>query len=613
MCGLAAIMRRAGDASADVERIHRALAALSHRGPDGMGVERVGPVTLGMKRLAIVGLANGRQPLSNQSGGIVAVVNGEFYDHEAIRARLKAQGHVFHTESDSEVLIHLYEQYDLQALEHLRGEFAFVLWDSGRQRLLAGRDRFGIKPLCYTESQDGLRFASEAKGLLAMGHPAAWDHGAMAAALTHQYLRPDQTYFAGIKAVPPATVMIVEGGQCRQHQYWRPIFSEEPAPKDAVEQIRHVWEESTRLRLRADAPIACALSAGLDSSSIAIQTARLLGRPVDCFTVSFDADGYDEVSQVRRDLDTLPETLNSHVVPVTRRQLATELPAAIRQSEGLAINGQLVGKYLLNQAIRKAGYKVVLAGEGADETFHGYAHLQADYARWRGLATEVDFPLQRGIMLPDAQTASNARQSLPTFLQAKFATGQRIQQLLHPDWKLDPAAEWRLTSQSVMREDLTPPREAAWLWTRLALASYILRTLGDGMEMGHSVEARLPYLDHKLFDLAAALPTDCFYQQGHSKSILREALSGLMPDTMRLRPKHPFIAPPLLGSGDPVAWEFVHDTLSSQTARDLPFFSSTSMQKWLERLPKAPDEAAATDSALMTLLSITLLAQSYRL
>jgi len=600
MCGIVGILSSKHDSLRP--RLDDALSVMRHRGPDDSGTW-LGPesgIGLGSVRLAVMGLEDGRQPVSNESGDIRAVVNGEFYGFEGLRAGLEARGHCFATGSDSELVVHLYEEHGLDCIKYLRGEFAFLLWDDTKRRLIATRDRFGIKPLHVVHQQGEWLFASEVKALIAAGVVARWDERAFLHSLAHQYLQPGETLFAGVRQITPAHMLVIEAGESREICYWRPSF--EPDTAITAHDVRSLLEESVRLRMRSDVPVACTLSGGLDSSAVAAMSGVR-----DCFCVRFDAPGYDEGPEV---LEDAADDLRIHEVHVTRTDLVTHLEAAVRKSEGLAINGQLVGKYLLSRAIRDAGFKVVLAGEGADEAFLGYSHLQEDHTH-----RPAAFDLQRGILLPAIGESSwydtpPWLERLPTFLRAKLATGRHFANLTRETFDSQILLDGTLAGLGQIGGPFV--RQSAWLWTRLAMSGYILRTLGDGAEMAHSVEARLPFLDHVLFEMAARIPADLLIRGDDSKVLLRQALSGILPEKIRTRPKHPFLSPPL--ETDPVVREFIRDTLHSEACRSLPLLDHGCVIAWIEKLDSLSQSARARlDPVLMTLLTATLLQKTYRM
>jgi asparagine synthase (glutamine-hydrolysing) len=347
-----------------------------------------GTVILGHRRLALVDRAGGGQPIASEDGAVVAVVNGELYDdRDTLRKRLELRGHRFATCSDSELLVHLFEEDGPEGVAELRGEFAFALWDRRDGALWLGRDPFGVKPLHYARIRNGVVAASEAKALFAFGVPAAWDGAAFLHAIHHQYLPPRRSLFAGVETVSPGTLVRIDrNGRVEERRYFAlPLLSEEDtSPATTFEEraslLRESLAASVRLRLRGEHDVAFALSGGLDSAAVvALARPHLGARRPACFGVVFDRAPYDERDAMRvtaRHLD-----VDLHEVEVDEASLLELLPASVRAAEGLASNGQLPAKLALARAIRAAGFPVVLTGEGADEALLGYAHLRAEASR----------------------------------------------------------------------------------------------------------------------------------------------------------------------------------------------------------------------------------------
>jgi len=623
-----------------------ALVSLSHRGPDGSGEALLdgGSVYLGHTRLAIIAPEDGRQPLESEDGAIHAVVNGEIYGFETQRRDLEARGHHFRTRSDSEVVVHHYEERGLPFVDDLRGELAFVLWDGHQRRLVAGRDRFGVKPLCFAEHGGGLYLASEAKALFALGVPAAWDEEAFLHAAVHQYLPADRTLFAGVRQVPPGHFLVAEQDRSpRLVKYWDLDLQTREAetrthgrPEDAVASVRAALEDTVRARLRSDVPVAFALSGGLDSATLAGLGARHASGAIHTFGVTFDHALYDEEEAALAAAAHVGAV--HHRVHVSQDDLIDALPDAVAHGEGLAINGQLPAKLLLARAVRDAGFSVILTGEGADELFYGYPHLAEDLAstlppdearRIRArLAANHD--ASRGVMLPREADEGDlggllapiaARLgSVPTFLRAKVGFGQRFTTLLDGD------ASARLMARpplGALVDGLDvegqlrgrhPVAQSAYLWTRLALAGYILRTLGDGTEMAASIEGRPPFLDHRLHAVSRELPIGLKIRGGVEKHVLREVARGVVPESTRRKPKHPFLAPPLALHATPRARSLVRDVLGSDAIRDVPFVDRHRVSAFLDDLDGASAaERSAAEPILFTLLTACLLARRFSL
>lgn len=611
MCGIVAI-HAPGDSWTPAQ-LESATAAIAHRGPDEHGVwmdQRAG-IGLGHRRLSVVGVEDGSQPLSSEDGSVRAVVNGEFYGYANIRDMLVGKGHVFATRSDSEILVHLYEEYGLFLFRFLRGEFAFILWDGVRDHVVAARDRFGIKPLNYARMGNGLGFASETKALFAMGLRPCWSATSVRHVMSHQYLPPEATMFDGVRQVPPGYCLVSKRGQTENSPYWVVPSRSDAGHVGDAEHVRELLQDAVRVRLEADMAPAFALSGGVDSAAVVALAASATNRRMDCFAVRFEGPGYDEGADAGKAADATCARLIE--VPVRQEDLVEHLEAAVRQAESPAINGQLVGKYLLSRAIRDHGFKSALSGEGADEAFLGYAHLHRDYLQAKGLPALASPAAEVGIMLPSAGVQSE----LPSFLAAKLSFSEvsgplcrgplpgreSLSDALRQVRDLNRAHDWRpgvgLTSL---------------YWGRLALSGYILKVLGDGMEMAHSVEGRLPFLDHALFEYVSNCRTDAMLSRTRTKVLLRESLRGVIPDALRLRPKHPFIAPPLVRGANHRVATYVRDMVRDGSLSDIPLLDRDRVIAWVDGLFASPDSYQPQyEPVLMLILSLVCLQRSYRM
>lgn len=631
MCGIIGIYNSKAPVTRDT--LKRGADALAHRGPDGDGFWLADNAKTGLahRRLSIIDLAGGAQPLLNETGDVIAVVNGEFYGHDTIRRDLTARGHVVKTRSDSEILLHLYEEYGADCLTHLRGEFAFILLDTRRNRLFAARDRFGIKPLCYTVLPDQtLTLASEAKALFAMGAAAAWDHDSFHTSAAMQYTLPGKTLFKNIAQLPPGHMLIAENGNITTARYWDMDFlPEDQARTDeaaATQEIAAQLTDAVKTRLTADVPVCFHLSGGLDSSAILGLATYMAQKPLDAFTVRFDHDGYDEFDFARETATQLGARL--HPVHVTQDDLIYGMADAVYHGEGLAINGHLAAKYLLNKAIRNAGFKVALSGEGSDEIFAGYPHMREDLLRFESAndaaataqqnlyATNMasaGVQLAHGAGLPtDAVTAALGH--TPSFLAAKATLGLRVTALLQQPAKTDAYAGFMAAIDITQLQNRHPVHQAAYLWSKTALAGYILRTLGDGMEMAQSIEGRLPFLDHHLFESVRRLPVGMKIKNGVEKHILREAVKPVITQTIYQRQKHPFMAPPVSVFANDKLMTYVADTLASASFKSMPFFDAKKAQALLTQLPGMPArDRTAFEPVLMMMLTSHILHQHFGL
>jgi asparagine synthase (glutamine-hydrolysing) len=530
MCGVF------GAAGRDVpERaLERVFRTLEHRGPDGRGLysDPSAQVVLAHTRLAVIDLETGAQPLESEDGTIVLSANGEIYDFERIRSSLEAKGHRFRTKSDSEVIIHLYREFGLSCFEQLRGEFAFLLYDKTRRLLIAARDRFGIKPLYVSRVDKGFVFASEMKAIFASGlveprlNLFAFDP------LADHDSRNVQLPFEGIEHVPPASYLAIDLDTFEPQLvcYWSaeiPAVAAQPIDNIRVEDtVAHgrtalrELEDAVRLRLRADVPVGLYLSGGIDSAFVAALMKRNLNSKPHSFSISFEGSSRNEQDFARRAAEFIGT--EHHELVVTRDMLWDNLKQSLWFSELPFVTLAPVGKFLLSKEARKH-VTVVLTGEGADEVFLGYRRY-----------------FERAVRESRAG-GSKARARSNQLRRLKLGAASRTfsSLIFHRAHRGRIRGE---RAKSVRRGTISGPLINAVQEARLAsMPLDILCYLGDREEMAHSLEARLPFLDHKLYDAAKWIPVDYKLCGGVEKAVLRRAASGILPDDIRLRPKSGFM------------------------------------------------------------------------
>jgi asparagine synthase (glutamine-hydrolysing) len=589
------------------------MASLHHRGPDGHAfwMSTDCRAALGHTRLSIIDLSTGDQPISNEDGTIHIVVNGEFYDFERTRAQLESRGHRFRTKSDSEIALHLYEDLGPECLHHLRGEYAFVIWDDRNQRLIAGRDRFGVKPLFYAEHNGALYLASEVKALFAMGVPAEWSSESVYAG---GFILPgDRTLFKGVHNVPPGHFLRATREAHRVHQYWDVDYprgdsaTEKMSDAEYIAGFREVLEESVKTRLRADVPVGCYLSGGIDSCAVLGLASRHHDGPVRAYTLTFDHAQYDESSIAQEMAKHVGATYQP--IPMKQSDLADNFRAAVIQSEIPFINGHTVAKYMLSGAVRESGYKVVLTGEGSDEILAGYPHFRRDmllYHRAGQDPEEADRLLKqlnesnqvsRGLLLPEGDSdigemCTSLLGQAPSWLEAMGGTAHRMRSLLRDDF-LQPHAGSDaignlLSSIDVERrlKGRNAVHTALYLWAKTILPHYILSNLGDRMEMAHSVEGRVPFMDHNVAEYLQRVPVSMKIRGMTEKYILREAVKDVITDTVYKRQKHPFLSPPATLNPEQPLNILMQDTLRSSKAADVPFLDHDKLVAALDEVAK---------------------------
>ncbi len=627
MCGIAAMLSQT-QVSADA--MGKATKSLRHRGPDG---ERhwISPdrrIALGHTRLSIIDLTTGDQPIANEDETLRVVVNGEFYDYESIQKELEDRGHRLRTRSDSEIVLHLYEEAGVQCLHRLRGEFAFVLWDGVNRTLFAARDRFGIKPLFYAVHNDTLYLASEVKALFAAGVPARWDGESI---YNSGGCDGDQrrTPFEGIFQVPPAHYLIASGKNVQLKQYWDfnyPKVADAGAPRsdaEYVEEFRNGLDEAVRIRLRSDVPVGCYLSGGVDSCAVLGLAARHHHGRIRAFSLAFDRPEYNESEAAKE----MAEKAGADFVPIPIQHddLADRFADSVFQSEAICVNAHGVAKFLLSRAVRDAGYKVVLTGEGADEVLGGYLHFRRDMAVHHPVGQHVKTSAQ----CPGRDGNGNGRTLeavkrhlgfAPAWMETSSALSAKLHMVLDDGYVQESCG--RESSGSVFNDidvpgqlsGRDPLHQSLYLWAKTRLPNYILTLLGDRMEMAHSVEGRVPFLDHHLVELIRSQPVNQKIRGGTEKFVLRESVRDIITETVHRKHKHPFLTPPATLDAKGRFSVLLQDTLRGPTLSSMQFFDQKKVVNLLDSLQTMDDTSrVANDQVLMMVLSACVLQDRFGL
>jgi asparagine synthase (glutamine-hydrolysing) len=612
MCGIAGVMnRRESLLPPELDQLSAMAGALSHRGPDEFGVYRDGRAGLAHARLSIIDLATGQQPLSNERGTLWITFNGEIFNYLELRSDLIARGHQFKTRSDTEVIVHAYEEWGAAGFARLNGQWAVGLWDSERAELVLARDPFGVRPLYVAEHAGRLSFASEVKALFAADPslPRRLDAGGLDQLFTFWSPVAPRTVFEGIEEVEPGTVRIYSRNGVARHRSYCPAFPVDETAgfpgslDDAVEEVRSALTEATSLRmLRADVPVGSYLSGGLDSSLIAALGLRAKGTNFSTFSLRFEDAEYDETLYQR----TMAERLGSdhHEVMVSRGDIARVFPDVILHTERPVLRTAPAPLYLLSKLVHDAGIKVVLTGEGADEMFAGYDLFREAKVRrfwaaqpaseWRPRLLERLYPyLERS---PVAQRAV-ARQFFGRGLDRwrdpgfghdpRWSSTSALKRLFSSDFRE------RIGATEARRELLAQlPSEFA-RWTPLAqdqylevhtlLSGYLLSAQGDRMLMAHSVEGRFPFLDRRVVALAESLPPAYKLKVLDEKHVLKRAAAGLVPASIVERPKQPYRAPDALSFASAEAQEWVAEVAGPAAVRDAGCFEPAAVAQLLAK------------------------------
>ncbi|HEY9705735.1 MAG TPA: asparagine synthase (glutamine-hydrolyzing), partial [Allocoleopsis sp.] len=530
-----------------------------------------------------------------------------------------------------ELILFLYQEYGLDFIAQLRGEFSFVLYDAKKQHLIGVRDRFAIKPFCYHLTNNGdLYVASEAKAIFATGIIPQWNNYALYHSFCFQYTPQNETLFQSIYQLPAGHLLIYDGNELIIKRYWDLDFSQDNMPEKEIDESSLIQmldeqiKEAIALRLRADnLPICCHLSGGIDSASIAAIGSQINGKPLPCFSVSFTHNLYDETAIAAR----LAKHIGAEFYPilVDAEDIIEVLEKAVYYSESLAINNHLAAKYILNREIKKAGFKIALTGEGSDELFLGYTHFRQDLQSQSTQELFNNNLVATGIHISNETTLSldNIQKELgfiPSFMKAKSAMGYKLQQLLNDDFKQmfnsDNIYAHILSNLDVKNQIMGTHQiyQSAYLWIKFPLGGYILKTLADGCEMANGIEGRVPFLDHILFDFAKQIPLNFKIHQGVEKYILRETVKKYVTPEIYQRAKHPFMSPPLSMHKNQKGLTFINDCLRSNDFKNLPFFNSTKVALYLDNMTNQTiGEQIASEPVIMMMLTTFLLSQQYNL
>lgn len=557
MCGLSGVLNLDGT-SVSPDVLDAMNAALVHRGPDQGRALALGVCGLASRRLAVLDLsAAAALPMQSADGAITVAYNGEIYNHLELRPALEKRGHLFRTTSDVETLIALYREHGPRCVEHLRGMFAFALWDAARRRLVLARDRLGKKPLYFYRDARRLVFASEVKALLRHPDvPRRFARAQLPLLLAYGYVPAPQTAFEGIEMLPPGTLLVVEDGAVRHEPYWSPppAAPADPAARleDWIEPLRAALDEAVRLRLISDVPLGAFLSGGLDSSLIVALMARHLSEPVKTFAIGFSGEtSFDETQYARRVATLLGTEHHEFVVEPDAIAL---LPFLVWHHDQPFGDSSAIPTYLVSHHTRQH-VTVALSGDGGDELFAGYerffaANLVARYRRLPGgLRSAIAWAADR---LPEATSYRGPAQRIRRFVGgAALAPGAAYFSFVR---LFDDAQIAALLGGAPDPDPTTHflarvPGDARDLTARLLDANLItylpddLLIKADRASMAASLEARAPFLDHRLVELAAAIPSNLKLRGATTKAILKEAARGLLPDAIIDRPKHGFGVP----------------------------------------------------------------------
>ena len=634
MCGITGVLNLNNDQIIQQEALGQMLAMIRHRGPDGFGIYIDDHVGLGSARLSIIDISGGDQPISNEDGSLWIVFNGEIFNYVELRPPLEARGHRFSTQTDTEVILHLYEDYGPDCLKYLNGQFAMAIWDTKQRSLLLARDRMGIRPLFYTQHKGQLLFASEIKSILAYSRESPQiDPVAMEEIFTFWSTLSPRTIFKNIYDVPPAHYLLVKDGLFHLRPYWELDFSPPVSPlsseQEYLDQFEDLLVDSTRIRLRADVPVGAYLSGGLDSSTTAAIVRNYTGNQLDTFSISFSDLEFDESlfqQRMARFLGT-----QHQVVFTEHADIGRIFPEVIWHTETPILRTAPAPMFFLSELVRKNNYKVVLTGEGADEFLAGYdifkeAKIRRFWARQKDSSCR---PLLIQRLYPDISALPNKS----TFLASFF--GEGLDEVGMPNYS--HAIRWRTTRRALrffsedLRQELDaqsisvtnsvpypdnfmswhPLSRAQWLEVTIFLSQYLLSSQGDRPAMAHSVEGRYPFLDYRVVEFCNRLPSHLKLLGLMEKFLLKKLARKWLPTEIWQRRKRPYRAPIYRSFFNPQTPDWVGEMLSPQTLRQSGLFKPEAVNQMVGKLKAGKPLGETDDMALAGILSSQLVYQQF--
>jgi asparagine synthase (glutamine-hydrolysing) len=633
MCGIAGIIK--SDASRpDPERLQAMIAALSHRGPDETGLYCKGPAGLAHARLSIIDLAGGKQPMSISDGDLWITFNGEIFNYVELREELIRKGHKFATRSDTEVILHLYQEKGESCVEQLNGQWAFAIWDATRQKLFLSRDRYGVRPLFYTRTPGSFAFASEIKAIFAgLDIPRELDLEGLDQTFTFWVTLPPRTTFRNISQLPPGHSLVFENGEVRTRAYWQFSYCQENAvsegqEKQLSEDLLNLLLDATKIRLRSDVPVGAYLSGGLDSTVIAGLAHQLVGDRLRTFSVSFEDPEFDE-SAYQQAASRYLHTQHSDI-PCSYQDIADVFPDVVWHSEQPVLRTAPAPMLLLSRLVHQSGFKVVLTGEGADEILGGYDILKETKirqfwgknpgSRWRPLLLKRLYPYMEDIQRqPQAYLqrffhVSAEELDNPLFSHLpRWDLTARLKAFFSDDVRA--VVQPRVALSSL--EQQLPEAYARWtlfnraeyLETKYLLPGYILSSQGDRMAMANAVEGRYPFLDYRVVEFAAKLPPRLKMKVLNQKHLLKQACDGLIPRAIQKRYKQPYRAPD--GKSFFRSANYLDDVLSPRQIEQANIFDPRAVAALIAKFKTGRSTSVKDNMALVGILSTQLLLEQF--
>ncbi len=629
MCGIAGIVSIRRNAVVSRALLDNMIAAVRHRGPDGFGFYKDDGIGLAHARLSIIDLEGGSQPMHNEDKTCWIVFNGEIFNFIEQRDILEKRGHRFYTMSDTEVIIHLYEDHGPECLKFLNGQFAFAIWDKKDNSLFVARDRVGIRPFFYTTVDGSILFASEIKSLFANKDVSREiDPVALDQIFTFWMTLPPRTAFTDILELPCGHYMRIKNGQIKIEKYWDPDFtpiSNDCSEEQYAEELRELLIDATRLQLRADVPVGAYLSGGIDSSVITALIKNFTDTALRTFSVTFDDDAFNEKSYQKQMVDHLDT--NHSEVRCSYSDIGAVFPDVIWHTEKPLIRTAPAPLFMLSKLVRDSGYKVVLTGEGSDEILAGYDIFKevkvrrflekCPNSKFRPLILKRLYPYLehspvRSVPYAEAffRSDNSAYPSECYSHVPRWNTTSKIKTFFSDSMKetlnsYNPAAE--LSSLLTGKGGYDDVSLAQYIEIKTLLSGYLLSSQGDRVAMAHSIEGRYPFLDHRVIEFCCKLPPTVRMKVLTEKYILKKSMKKLLPESILNRSKQPYRAPDAISFFHKDAPDYVEELLSADNLRKTGYFNPKAVFALVKKCRQNPVLGFKDNMSVVGIISTLLL------
>ncbi|MEW6110136.1 MAG: asparagine synthase (glutamine-hydrolyzing) [Nitrospirota bacterium] len=630
MCGIAGIFNLNSDKEISANILKRMAAVIQHRGPDGFGFYIDDDIGLAHSRLSIIDLEGGWQPIYNEDRTICIIFNGEIFNYLELRKFLIDKGHGFYTRSDTEVIIHLYEEYGAECLKHLNGQFAFAIWDKNKERLFIARDRVGIRPLFYTISNGTLLFASEIKSLFVDSRVTRQiDPFALDQIFTFWMTIPPKTAFKNVLELSAGHYMLIEKSNVKIERYWDPDFTPDSRIKteaEYAEELRELLIDSTRLQLRADVPVGAYLSGGIDSSVITTLIKKYTNTPLRTFSVTFTDENYDESEYQKQMIDYL--NTDHSDIKCTYSDIGKIFPDVIWHTEKPVLRTAPAPLFLLSKLVRDSGYKVVLTGEGSDEILAGYDIFKETKvrkfierypeSRFRPLILKRLYPYLANSPVKSLKYAD-------AFFRSDTGSYQKMCYSHIPRWNMTSKTKVFFSDDlknelngyqnikelsTLLLKDISgydSLSQAQYLEIKTLLPGYLLSSQGDRVAMAHSIEGRFPFLDHRLVEFSCKLPPHLRMNVLTEKYLLKESMKDLLPPTIRERTKQPYMAPDAKSFFRGEKLDYMEGLFSEANLKNSGFFNYKTVSALVTKCRQSPILGFKDNMAIVGIISTLLL------